>query len=473
LAQVRKLPLEALRRPLTPPTRARLEQTLRRLLEWQRTLARWPAPSSAAAAPRATPIVSVYADGVRCGCAGSFEGAPRERLVRAFLYAQSDLRFGGIDARARARAVAELAYPLGLTRLPLAEAEELIAAGAHGLALGFAAGPPAILLPSVAREHELDAAGLLSALEHKANLARDQWPDALFAFETETLVVRLDSRREGARVGPLEAAVRWLAARVGRDGCVTFGLEPRRGAEDRTGQFWHGRAAVVAQALALHPAGHAAASRVRRWLEREILAALVDKRRTAFPEETPFVAGTLALAKLAGVACDEPLRALSRSPALASMPWHAAQVVCALGREAPDGLYRACVNALDDDALAPWTVMAARARGDHATFERAARLLARRVASRGPHVGGVGTSSLPEVALTAAVVEALTGVRDREAAAARLRALRFVGRQQHLPHVPPDVPDPALAFGAFPLTPVHGYLRADVTAHAALALAAR
>jgi hypothetical protein len=78
---------------------------------------------------------------------------------------------------------------------------------------------------------------------------------------------------------------------------------------------------------------------------------------------------------------------------------------------------------------------------------------------------------VPEVALTAAVVEALTGARDREAAAARLRALRFIGRQQNLLHVPPDVPDPALALGGFPLTPVHAYLRADVTAHAVLALA--
>ena len=79
--------------------------------------------------------------------------------------------------------------------------------------------------------------------------------------------------------------------------------------------------------------------------------------------------------------------------------------------------------------------------------------------------------ALPEVALTAAVVEALSGANERPLVAARERALRFIGRLQHLSYIPPDVRDPALALGAFPLTPVHADLRTDVTAHAALALA--
>lgn len=468
MARARPLPLAALARPLPPGSRAVLERALRRLLAWQVELAAWPRPGSAS---RAMPIVSVYADGGLRGCAGSSEGTPGERLARAFLHAQSDMRFGGIAPDARPRLVAEVAYPVRLTPLPLAEATQRLAPGAHGLALALDGRPPALLLPSVAREHELDALGLLSALEHKAGLSRELWPEALFTFETDTVVARLgEPRRRAARQTPLEAAVRWLAARVAADGRVSFGLEPRTGEVSLEGPFLHGRAAVVLQALGTHAAGRTAAARVQRWLTGELRAALAGRAVAGFPEETPLVAGTLALASLAGIDVRGPLLELAAHPALRSAPWHAAQVVCALGREAPESLYRACVEASASEPLSPWTVMAARARGDRATFLRTARALAARVPAAGPHAGGVAVRSLPEVALTAAVVEALSGAKERPLAAARARALGFVVHQQHLARIPPDVRDPALALGAFPLTPVHAFLRTDVTAHAVLAL---
>ena len=464
-------PLAALAHPLSPKGRVALERALRRLLAWQVELTAWP---RIAVAPKATPIVSVYTAGVLRGCAGSIEGAPGERLSRAFLAAESDLRFGGIAPGLRGELVAQAAYPLALRPIPVAQAERHVAPGAHGLALALRDAPPALLLPDVAREHELDAAGLLSALEHKAGVKRANWPDALFTFETDAVVARLGAApRRASRPSPLEAAVRWLAERVGSDGRVTFGLDPRTGEPSRDGAMLHGRAAVALQALGTHPAGRPAAARLRRWLARDIASALAGRTVDGWPREVPLVLGTLALAVLAGVSVREPLAVLAPHPELPSVPWHAAQVVCALGAEAPESLYRACLDAVEREPLAPWTVMAARARGDHAAFVRSARALAAHVREDGPHAGGVGMRALPEVALTAAVVEALSGAKERPVVAARERALRFVARLQHLAFIPPDVRDPALALGAFPLTPVHAFLRTDVTAHAALALASR
>ena len=475
----RRSPLAALEQPLSTRERAGLERALGSLLAWHSKLDRWPRRF---AAPDAMPIVSLYVDGALRGCAGSPEGTPGERLARGFLHAASDLRFGGIAPESRARLVAQVAYPARVRRVPLAQAVATLAPGAHGLALVLPAAPAALLLPDVAREHELDAEGLLRALEHKAGLPQGSWPDALYLFETETVTARASKGRvpRPARVTPraprvtsLEAAVRWLAARVRADGRVTFGVNPRTGEESDDGPLLHGRAAVTLQALGAHPAGRAAAARARRWLTRELDAALRGRSVAGFPKELPLVAGTLALAKRAGVAFDAPLAELARREEVAAVPWHAAQVVCALGAAAPAVLYRACVAAAEGEPLAPWTVLAARARGDHATFERTARALASHVSARGLHAGGVaqGQGTLPEVALTAAVAEALSGARPAPVVAARARALHFIERLQNLSLLPADVRHPALAFGAFPLTPVHAYLRSDVTAHAALALA--
>ena len=481
-------PLPALRRPLSASERRELSRALDGLLRWQRELKAWPRLGRV---PAGTPIVSLYLDGALRGCTGVSEGPARERLVRAFLQALGDSRFGGVAHAERDRLVAQVAYPLRMERLSLDRVEQRLAPGAQGLVLSRPGEPPVVLLPDVAREHELDAAGFLRAMEHKAGLARAEWGShRLHAFETDSVVVRSSasgrgtsplgaSRRRAAplrasrpatlELDPVDAASRWLERQVAPDGAVTFGVEPRSGERHGEGLMSHGRAAVVVQALALHARGHKAAKRARARLEREIARGLAGRLAT-FPREVPLVAGTLALAKLAGIAVDAPLREIATSPALQSEPWHAAQVVCALGADAPPELYRACVNALASESRAPWTALAARALGDRATHARVARALAACVSKRGVHAGGVGAGTLPEVALTALVVEALAGAREPAARTARSRALAFVLRQQHLARVPPDIAAVELAFGAFPLTPVHAYLRSDVTAHALIAL---
>lgn len=468
-------PLPALARPLAAAARRELAAALMRILRWQRDLRGWPRTLSG---PAGTPIVSLYLDGTLRGCSGMSAGPPRERLPRAFLQALGDGRFGGVAPAERGRLVAQVAYPLSFRPVALEGAEALLAPGVHGLVLSRPGEAPAVLLPDVAREHELDAAGFLSALEHKVGRERGAWgAHRLHTFETDAVVARLGPSRTAARsveprdIEPVHAAVRWLARRVAADGSVTFGVEPRRAEQDRDGLMHHGRAAVVVQALSLHVAGRAAAERARAWLERELTRGLTGRLAT-FPREAPLVAGTLALAKLAGVACDAPLREIATSPALAAVPWHAAQVVCALGAEAPRELYRACVQALGTEPRAPWTALAARAVGDRETYVRVARTLVTCIPVQAPYAGGVRSETLPEVALTALFIEALAGATDRAARAARVRALRFVLEQQHLAHVPADVVEPALAHGAFPLTPVHAYLRTDVTAHAVLAFAA-
>jgi len=479
-------PLPALAGSLSGSERRELSRALDGLLRWQRELKAWPRLGRA---PAGTPIVSLYLDGALRGCTGMSEGPAQERLARAFLQALGDSRFGGVAHTERGRLIAQVAYPLRMQRLSLDQVEERLAPGAQGLVLSRPGEPPVVLLPDVAREHELDAAGLLGAMEHKVGLARSAWGShRLHAFETDSVVVRPRASRRAAvgasrpRAAPLgasraakleldavDAALRWLERRVASDGAVTFGVEPRSGERHRDGLMSHGRAAVVVQALALHPRGRKAAKRARVWLEREITRGLAGRLAT-FPREVPLVAGTLALAKLAGIAVDAPLREIAASPALHSEPWHAAQVVCALGAGAPPELYRACVNALASEPRAPWTALAARTLGDRATHARVARTLAACVPKDGAHAGGVGAGTLPEVALTALVVEALARATERAAQTARAGALAFVLRQQHLAHVPPDIAEPELAFGAFPLTPVHAYLRTDVTAHALIAV---
>src|SRR5450631_1087729 len=92
-------PLAPLAAPLTQSERSELRGTLRELLSWQRELRKWPIIADA---PDATPIVSLYARGALCGCAGVSDGPPAERILRAFVQALGDGRFGGLDSDARA-----------------------------------------------------------------------------------------------------------------------------------------------------------------------------------------------------------------------------------------------------------------------------------------------------------------------------------------------------------------------------------
>jgi hypothetical protein len=459
--------LAALEGPLDDRSRRALQRTLSELLAWQRRLGRFPRGGPA---PDATPIVSLYARGELYGCSASTEGDARERLLRAFLLALGDARFGGVGPGVRADLVARVAYPVRPRRVSLDAASRLIAPGVHGLALRTGDGFPTLLVPDVAREHELDAEGLLAAMEHKTGTDRRRWaPNGLFLFETEGVVTRPGGTPGEPPTDRMEAAVAWLAARVASDGRVSFGVDPRSGADELMGPMLHGRAAVVVQALAAHPRGRLARRRATRWLERALADGLSGKPVAGWPAEGPVVAGTLALAALAGLDVGAPLEQLARSDLLAASPWHAAQVACALGRRTPKRLWRGCVRGLDRDPRAPWVGLAAARRGDAAVLERVAAALTAGVRERGPHRGGVG-SAVPELALTAITAEVLATARDVPARRAHDLARAFVERHQVLGDVWPEATRANRCIGGFPLTPVHTFQRCDVTAHAVLAV---
>ncbi len=181
-------------------------------------------------------------------------------------------------------------------------------------------------------------------------------------------------------------------------------------------------------------------------------------------------AGSVALAVLAGIDFERELAELAGGRELRSNAWHAAQVVAALGSRAPRALWRACAADLDAHPWAPWTVIAARVRGDGDVLQRGERALVDSVCRRAPYAGAADVTPVPEVALTAVVAEALAGSRSRAALAARKRACSFLGRVQLTADRIPAPLDPELAAGAFPLSPILDVLRTDVTAHALLAL---
>jgi len=459
-------PLSAIGSPLPAAERASLQQTLRELLLWQRDLRKWPALPQA---PDATPIVSLYAQGALCGCAGMSKGAPGERIARAFVQALGDSRFGGLSREGRADLRCQLSYAHAVRAVPLEGIAEQLEVGTHGLALALP-GRPVTLLPDVARDNSLDARGMLDTLERKGEKKCADWPkDGLYLFETETVLARQAEPSELEK-NPITAAAAWLAQRVDQKGLVTFGVNPRSGEKHRTSPMFHGRAAILVRALLGQRVGRGAATRARRWLEVELVRALAGRPVEQFPSDPALVAGTLALAVMSGIELSDALLAYAVRPEVLTVPWHAAQVVAALGSRAPDSLWEACKRHLDVEPWAPWTALAAKARADSATFARATAALIDAVPERGPHVGGVGPNSVPELARTAATVEALLTVDSPAARAARARARGFLLEQQLNGNDCIVTSDPELVHGAFPQTPVHDYLQIDVTAHALLAL---
>jgi len=459
-------PLSLLGSPLLEAERESLNVTLRELLAWQRNLRNWPTPTPG---PDATPIVSLYAQGALCGCAGVAEGPPAERILRAFVQALGDSRFGGLGAKARTELRCQLSYARAARAVPLERVVELLEVGKHGLALALP-GRPVTLLPDVARDNSLDAEGMLQTLERKAETTRAAWPaDGLYLFETETLLVR-QTEALTLEPNPITAAAAWLATRVDPKGRVTFGVSPRTGEQHRKSPMFHGRAAILVRALLSQRVGRGAATRARRWLEVELVRALAGHPVEQFPSEPALVAGTLALAVMSGIELSDALLAYSERPELLAVPWHAAQVVAALGSRAPDELWETCKRHLEVEPWAPWTALAAKARGDGETFARATAALIDSVPESGPHVGGVGPNSVPELARTAATVEALMSVDSAAARAARARARAFLLEHQVNGNSCILTADPELVHGAFPQTPVHDYLQIDVTGHALLAL---
>lgn len=460
-----EFPLQALAAPLSPAERADLQASLRALLAWQVELGRWALP---ARAPDATPIVSVYLDGRLAGCSGTTEGEPAVRLGRAFVQALGDPRFGGVPDAARGRLVAQVSYPHSPRPLDVTAAAAELEVGTHGVALA-APNARGSLLPDVAREHALAPEDFLDALADKAGLPRDEWPPgALFAFETSRVVARLRAAPPRSS-DPVAAAALWLGARV-RESGVDFGFEPATGEGVSEPPMFHGRVAILVRALFAQSAARGAAVRAKRWLEDELRRGLRGDSRVALPSSLPLLAGTLALGVLADIDCTAPLEELARAPELAAAPWYAGQVVTALGSRAPESLYRALVARLDDEPYAPWSLSAARARGDEPVVRRAAANLARSVRTSAPHRGGVGPV-VPELARTAATIEALApvAVTSEERTAVRL-AREFVLAHQQSGEEQAAALDPAAVHGAFPISPVMPFLQIDVTAHALLAL---
>jgi hypothetical protein len=473
-----RLGLIPIRRDLSADERASLRRDLVHLLRFHRSLEAIPAGRRA---PDATPIVAVYERARLAGCATS-KDEPRggARLKRAFLRASADI--GG----ARDELAVEAIYA---RRSRLVDGIREVEVGVEGVALVREDAPPVLLMPSVARDHGVDARGLLELLARKARHRGDA--DALFsrgarlaAWTADFVVGRLDttediSRRAAEASGATSAdfAAAWIARVVGPDGSLPFAIDPRARIVQLRGPFHHLRSASAIDALARHGGHPREVARARRWLRREIDAALAGKRVEAWPTDMMQIAATIALACVAGVPAIDRLEAFMRRGDFPRAPpegdvggwaWHAAQIALALGPRTPSPLWSACVADVERRPFAPWTALAARALGDHVALARATAGVARSISRDRPHRGGAGGSLIPETGLTAIAAHALEGVADHRAA--RRDALAFVRSRQLIPDRIPAAVSPRLALGAFSATPVDDLLRPDIVGHALAAL---
>jgi hypothetical protein len=481
------LELTPLPRELSARARLELRGELARLLRFHRTLAGSP---SRVRAPRASPIVAIYARGVLRGCAiwrGTQPGG--ERLARAFLAATASLR----EER-------ELAVQVFYARQARwLDDPASLDIGREGVALVRRDAAPVLLMPQVARDHAVDARGMLALLAHKAGLARDRDADSgpaeaglagdlwrrlprgarLAAWTVESVVAREGEDVEGAseraavrsNATAADYAAAWLARMVDARGAVAFAIDARARVLQPQGELWHARSAVAIEALAAHGGHTSSVSRARRWLGGEVSRALRGSRIAAWPTDRATVAGTIALCCLAGIPAHDRLlslvadgrwRDLATSPA---WPWHAGQIAAALARSTPPDLWTACLATLP--AFAPYVALAARAIGDEPVYRRAATSVAKFIRLEPPHAGGSSATALPETALTAVAAHALAHSRHR---AEHSAALSFIHARQLLPSRISASLDPTLALGGFTGSPIDDILRADITGHALLAL---
>lgn len=460
-------PWKTLRRSLRADERSRVASAVRAMLRFQRSLEAWKCPKNT---PDATPFVSLYVDGKLRGCYGSDEGAPGERLARAFLRALDDGRFGGVRANERDRVTAHVSYVRRARLVNPETAADEIELGVHGAAVVPSNSPATLLLPHVVRDEHVGATEFLRRLAAKARLGDDDLRDhALYLFETEDVVVREGASQHRDERG-VSAARRWLASLVAADGKVTFAVDPRTGKRTPTGEMHHGRAAVVLQALEGAAAYTRLVSRGKNRLFADARAALEGATIEGWPTEPARVAGTLALATRASVDLRRELLAFVAAHDVRSAPWHAAQIVAALGRDAPDSLWSACVADLDARPWAPWTLLAADARGELEVRARVAKLLCDGLREEAPHRGAGTLTPVPEIALTALAVEALARHPASFARAAAKRARDFIARAQLVDDRIYGALDADVAWGAFPASLCVDSLRGDVTGHAVLAL---
>lgn len=457
--------------PLGERALASIAGDVRARLRWQRTLGRWPAPLKRA--PNGTPYVSLYEGPTLRGCFGDHEGGPRQRLARAFLRALHDDRFGGIAPLARGALAAEIAYMHSARFVTTADALARFETGTHGVGLVIDDGSLVLLLPAVARDNGFDANQMLDALAHKARRALDG--ATLFLFEVSWVAARdddVESRSaraaKRARATPAQFAAAWLERLVQRDGSIVFAIDPRRRTFSARGELHHARTSVVIRALERAGDRSAALARARRRLARELGDALRGAPVEGWPDDPSAQAGTIAHAVLAGVDLASDLRAFADARPID--PWFAGQVALALGNDAPKTLWMSAVANLDARPWAPWTLLAARARSESAVVARTAPAIARSLREEPPHVGGCGSTRIPETALTALAIESLAGLRSRESRSAVGRGRRFLERVQLVPGRVPAALDPTLALGGLPASPLVDLLRCDVVGHALLAL---
>jgi AMMECR1 domain-containing protein len=463
-------PVPALARRLPPASRAALAKQLRALLSGQHDLATWPRPFGVG---HAVPFVSLYSSRGLRGCAGAPGGEPSTRVARAFLAAMHDARFPVLTPAEQLELRAEVSFLRAPREVTLTEWNETFEAGTHGAALVSPGAATALLLPEIALARRATATKFLAALREKS--ARVAAPsDRLFRFETERVVVY---EHAFPKANANDTAAAWLSGMITPSGEVFFEVDGTTAVGDGIGEMHHARISIALAALAAHGGFETRRKRALRRLASDIGNALAGRDVPGWPRGRAHVAGTLALASLAGVPLHEELRGAAAWPALHENGWHAAQVALALGRDAPAALWKACVRALEREPWAPWTAMAARARGDVAVLERALPPLVDSVRAAAPHAGGVcmpgqRPGAVPELALTAVVVEALSPSASRSRAVARaiLDARRFLRRWQCLPEQAPGSIDLRTALGAFPGSPIHAGLRVDVTGHALLAL---
>jgi hypothetical protein len=264
----------------------------------------------------------------------------------------------------------------------------------------------------------------------------------------------------------VDRAAAWLASQIGESGAVGFALDARTRERQSVGQLQHGRAAIVVRALIAHGRHARVAERAAMRLRADVAAALGGADVPGWPDDPALIAATLALVSLAGIDVRVPLAEAALAPEVARTPWYAAEVAAALGSSAPPSVWAACVRGLEADPWAPWTAIAARVRGDAAIFDRCEGALVAVVGEDGAVMGPYG----PEVARTAATVEALEPFQSQAAREAAGRACGFLIRCQLAEVGEPF--HPSSIDGAFPVIPDNDGLRTDVTAHALLALLA-
>ena len=321
---------KTLARPLSEEQRAEVSRGLRDLLRFQSTLARW---RPVGHAPDATPFVSLYAKWAPLRLPGQRRGESLRAIGESIsLRALHDGRFAPVSPAERGALAAQVSYALRPSLLNPESAAAELEIGTHGVAIVRDRLPGVMILPHVARDERLGPRELLGALLRKARVADEALSEGgLYAFDAEDVVVHEAGPRPRSRAVGAEAAAAWLASLVDDEGAITFAIDPRTRRRVAHGEMHHGRAAVVVQALAAHGRRPALVARAKRRLERDVRAALAGAAVSGWTANPELIAGTMALAILAGIALDRELVEFIKTRHMPRSAWHGAQVVAALG----------------------------------------------------------------------------------------------------------------------------------------------